>query len=525
MTRRRTLWVAVLAVLALAFASAAPVWAQGTIAPVARQTFLDSNGHPLSFGRLYTFSSGTTTPTPIYADSSLTVPLSNPAILDVAGRLTYYLAPATYRFTLKTSTDVLVWDQDQVSATSPFTVNLDISGVACESLSAGDAVYLSDGSGSKTAGCWYKASATNTYSSTDATVIGMVPSAIANAATGSIRLSGVVSTASGVSVGTDYYIGATAGSITATAPTNQRKLGRTDSTATIVVTELPATPNANNGAECFRLTLTTGTPVTIGDVTSSTLFASPYGCNRIALFDSLGNATLRTSAEFSIAVPATTATMYDVYAFSNAGVPTLELLAWTNDTTRATNIGFGGIGVYVKFGDFTRRYLGTIRTGSVSGVTENSRTKRYVWNYYNRVPQELARLETTTSWPYTLATVRQANGSTTNQVEVVVGVQESAMTLSIRALVSNSGGGAVHATVGIGLDSTTTFLAPSLTMTDLASGLFAPLTGTIVTTPPIGRHVYSWNEYSVASATTTWYGVDPVFGGSYYGLTGWIEGD
>ena len=37
--------------------------------------------------------------------------------------------------------------------------------------------------------------------------------------------------------------------------------------------------------------------------------------------------------------------------FNNAGVPTLELLAWTNDTTRATATTRATLGFYTKTGD------------------------------------------------------------------------------------------------------------------------------------------------------------------------------
>jgi hypothetical protein len=105
----------------------------------------------------------------------------------------------------------------------------------------------------------------------------------------------------------------------------------------------------------FRLTPTTGVPVTTSDVLAAgTLFCSPYRGNSIALFDGASTWNVRTSAEFSIAVPAVASQMYDVFCFDNAGVPTLELLAWTNDTTRATALVLQN-GVLVKSGATTRR--------------------------------------------------------------------------------------------------------------------------------------------------------------------------
>ncbi len=114
-----------------------------------------------------------------------------------------------------------------------------------------------------------------------------------------------------------------------------------------------------------RLTLTSGTPVTTSDVTAATtLYFTPYTGNRIGLNN--GSAwQVHTFTELSIAIPATTDTNYDVFVYDNSGTPTLELLAWSDATTRATAIAFNG-GVYVKSGDATRRYLGTIRTPQAS---------------------------------------------------------------------------------------------------------------------------------------------------------------
>jgi hypothetical protein len=103
-------------------------------------------------------------------------------------------------------------------------------------------------------------------------------------------------------------------------------------------------------------------------------------------------------------------------------VPTLELLAWTNDTTRATAIVLTTTGAYTKSGDLTRRYLGSFRTTAVAGQTEDSLTKRYLWNYYNRLRRQLKRFETASTWTYSIATIRQANGNTSNQVDMVIGV-------------------------------------------------------------------------------------------------------
>ena len=58
-------------------------------------------------------------------------------VLDSTGRATIYLTAANYKFVLKTSADVTIWTQDQVSSVAPFNVDLDVAGTAGEAIAAG----------------------------------------------------------------------------------------------------------------------------------------------------------------------------------------------------------------------------------------------------------------------------------------------------------------------------------------------------------------------------------------------------
>lgn len=272
----------------------------------------------------------------------------------------------------------------------------------------------------------------------------------------------------------------------------------------------------------FRLTLTSSTPVTTGDVTAATtVYLTPYGGDLIALYDGT-RWVLRATAQLSIAVPATTNTMYDVFVYDNSGTPTLELTAWTNDTTRATALAFQN-GVYVKSGSATRRYVGSFRTTGVSGQTESSLAKRYVWNYYNRVDRPMAAVDTTNSWTYTTNTIRQANANTANQLDFIIGVSEDPVEATVAALFNNSA--SAKAAVYIGLDSTTTNSAQ----------LYGGLSGDTGSThalqphahyrgyPGAGRHYLTWLESSTATGTTTWYGDNGV-GDQQSGMIGATRG-
>lgn len=255
-----------------------------------------------------------------------------------------------------------------------------------------------------------------------------------------------------------------------------------------------------------RLTLTSGTPVTTADVTAATtLYYALYKGDHISLFD--GSATWTTLAftELSIAVPGTTSQMYDVWVYNNSGTAALELLAWTNDTTRATALTTQN-GIYVKTGVTTRRYVGSFRTTTVSGQTEDSVAKRYVWNYYNRSERPMTRIETTDSWTYSTTSFQQANAAAANQLDCVIGVSEDQVEALVFAKSSSSTATARNVTVGIGINSTT---VSSATM--FQNGNASTLPSVIVNAQwrgflAVGRNTIVWLEKGGGTDTQTWFG-------------------
>lgn len=291
------------------------------------------------------------------------------------------------------------------------------------------------------------------------------------------------------------------------------------------ISAVPSTTIASsfNNVADGRITLTSGTPVTSADVTgATTLYYSPYAGNRIALFD--GSAwNLLTFSELSLALAADAAnTNWDLFAYSSSGVVTLERVAWTNATTRATGIALQD-GVYVKSGDATRRYLGTYRTTGTIGQTEDSFAKRFVWNYANRVKRPMRVVEATDSWTYTLAAFRQANASAANQLACVVGVAEVAADVRVFGRTSNTNAN-INTAVGIGYDSTTTATVGSLMQdSTVPIGANGFPRAELLHFPAVGYHFYAWLEFSAATGTTTWYG-DAAAAFIQSGIHGTIDG-
>lgn len=272
-------------------------------------------------------------------------------------------------------------------------------------------------------------------------------------------------------------------------------------------------------ATCMgRLTTESGVPASPSDRTAqSTIYFTPTNGNLVGLFDGT-SWTLRVFSEVSLALSGlTSGANYDVFLYNNSGTLTLELsAAWASDTTR-TDALTQQDGVYVKGGATTRRYLGTIRTTSTS-TTEDSKSKRFVWNCYNQIPRSIMKLETNGFWTYTTATWRQARASAANQVEIVAGIQCGMLDLNCIACSQQTG--SIYRAAGIGENRTTDTDADILNSSD-RPGL-AGHSAHLKKVPNLGYAYYAWVEYSNTTGTTTWYGTATTPTNGSCGLTGFI---
>jgi len=181
-----------------------------------------------------------------------------------------------------------------------------------------------------------------------------------------------------------------------------------------------------------RLTLESGVAVSTTDQTAkTTVYFTPYRGTNISLYDS-GDWDIFTFSELSLSISGYTAdTNFDIFIYNNSGTLTLQSVAWTDDTNRATDI-ITLNGVYVLSGATTRRYLGTIRTTSSTGQCEDSEDRRFVWSYYNQVKKyQQAKLNMPGGHSYATQTYRPVSNSTTvgeTRYEFVVGLDTYATT-------------------------------------------------------------------------------------------------
>lgn len=257
-------------------------------------------------------------------------------------------------------------------------------------------------------------------------------------------------------------------------------------------------PHAAGG----RLTLESGVPLSTSDQTArSTLYYSPFRFGSIALY----TGTLWKIVPFtevSLSLSGLIASRnYDVFLYDNSGTPTLELTAWSTDTARATALILQD-GVEVRSGAPTRRYLGTIRTTGTN-TTEDSRSRRFVWNHSNRINRPLYQLETTNSWTYAVDSWRSVNGSAANRVEVVFGNSQTLVSLKALLIARSSSGLSNFFSTGIGVDSTTVNSAQlrgSGTSNDTVVQVWGHYSGY----PGLGYHSLNWLERSNATSITVY---------------------
>lgn len=340
--------------------------------------------------KAYFYLAGTTTPVNVFADVLLTTPLTQPVVADASNGafVEIFLTPGVaYKVDIQTAAGVSLpgYPADNQLAVPASAATVDSTETAGEAITAGQAVYLSDGSGGKNAGQLYKADAANTYSSTLG-LVGMAPSSIASGSTGTFRTAGQV-TGLTVIIGNDYFVG-TAGAITTTPPTNARYLGRADSTTSLILSRglaalsLPSFLSLSQAAGAGIATLATQT--------ANTSFLGPIsGAAAAPTFRAIDPQDIESLfATVTTQFDATTATLANVPGLSVTLVAgkTYHLDAWLRmamDATGGFKVGTGGTATATTFAasavSFTSNAnlyydsataLGTILTrGGVGGTT------------------------------------------------------------------------------------------------------------------------------------------------------------
>jgi hypothetical protein len=87
-----------------------------SLTPTPKQQIYGSDGSPLVGGKIYTYAAGTTTPLATYTDFGAGTANTNPIILNSLGQANIWLSTASYKFSVYTSADVLLYTVDNIVA-------------------------------------------------------------------------------------------------------------------------------------------------------------------------------------------------------------------------------------------------------------------------------------------------------------------------------------------------------------------------------------------------------------------------
>lgn len=249
-----------------------------------------------------------------------------------------------------------------------------------------------------------------------------------------------------------------------------------------------------------RLSTVSGDPVG-GGGTTSTLYYTAYLGNKISLYNGTSWVD-RSFSEINLALAGLAVNRpYDVFCYDNAGTATLELLAWTNDTTRATALSFVD-NVRVKSTDTTRRYVGTIYT-TAANQTADEDTRRFVWNMYNRLTRKLFRAGVAGSWTFNTAAYRIANGDVNNCVQQVVGVLQDVVDIAVSTTCVLAVAGPALVYVGIGLGNAVPIVAR---VVGASNAVWIPVAARYSGYPVLGLNTWYWLEQNNNASNITFYG-------------------
>lgn len=260
-----------------------------------------------------------------------------------------------------------------------------------------------------------------------------------------------------------------------------------------------------------RLTLESGVLISTSDQLAKTTLYLKGGVIP-NLVSSVTTYKLISGGQISVSLASINTTQpYDVFARVNSGTAfdTLELVAWTNATTRATALTYVADGdYYVHATNTTWTYVGTIQ-GSASGQCEDSTKFRGVWSYGKRALRPVLCFDTTNSWTYALTAYREINGGSTlgtSRIGFVLGLAEDLVRFEARGMVAMTGG-VNDGFVGVGIDSSTVNSAQIMTSIGGGAGGYTnPITAMYKGFPSIGSHTARFLEAAAAASSKTFYG-------------------
>lgn len=252
----------------------------------------------------------------------------------------------------------------------------------------------------------------------------------------------------------------------------------------------PATVKDNNlTTPGGRLTLTTAIPIISSNVSNTaTVYYTPFLHRFVPLWNGVNWSMHDIGGELSYSInestyspaAATAAIPYDLFVWDDNGTYRLTKgPAWSSVSARGTGAGTTQLtrlnGMFVNTVAITNGpaanrglYVGTIYSNvsalmsmncfsiDCNGSAASNRCEVNVWNYYNRTDLVATVYDSTASWTYGTATVRQQNAQGNAGWDVVAGRAEDDIEVTANHYFT-CGSASVNHDIGVGIDSTTAF--------------------------------------------------------------------
>lgn len=280
------------------------------------------------------------------------------------------------------------------------------------------------------------------------------------------------------------------------------------------------------------LTLVSGTPVIVSDQSAvSTVYYTPDKGNLIPV-----GTDVREFSELSLALAAQhlASTIYDIFVFDDNG--TLRLgtgPAWSNSAagagarsaalSRYRGLLTNDAEITVRNGANTYTvaanqgtYVGSIFMDGTNGQVTCHRSfgqsrKWGLWNAYNRRPIYLKAGDSTATWSYNTATIRESNGATANSLTVFSGLAEEIYDLRFEQSIAMADDGLTSAMLarnGVGWNSTTAFSGKSgLVSSERDQDTNGSLISRFLQVPSLGINVVTALERGAGTGSSiTWAG-------------------
>lgn len=282
-----------------------------------------------------------------------------------------------------------------------------------------------------------------------------------------------------------------------------------------------------------RLTLTTGVPVIISEVTAGTaVYYTPYTGNLVPLYNGLRFVPYEFSElTLTLAAQHVASSIYDIFAFLDG--TTLRIgtgPAWstvtigsgargtgagTTQLTRTNGLLLNAVAMTARNGSSTysvgasrATYLGSMYMDGTNGqvschLTIGTARKWSIFNAYNRVPVSLVMAEGTATYTYDSATFRASNGNANAKVSTFFGLAEEALNIVVAQNFLSAATRRVATGVGLNSQTTVTGMTAKTTVFGAAATDTAQAVVPFSDTPKLGINEYfSLESVSNASSTT-----------------------